>query len=67
MVSALERFNADLADVVCGWHVSSRLVRELEKLAALIVPLDYDRQWYRLCQHRDKNGPGTGLKRGQLG
>jgi valyl-tRNA synthetase len=19
------------------------------------------------CQHRDKNGPGTGLKRGQLG
>jgi hypothetical protein len=24
--------------------------------------------WYqRACQHRDKNGPGTGLKRGQLG
>ena len=20
-----------------------------------------------ICQHRDKNGPGTGLKRGQLG
>jgi len=48
MVSALERFNADLADVVCGWQASGRLIRQLEKLAALIVPLDYDRQWYRL-------------------
>jgi hypothetical protein len=29
---------------------------------------DQEPRWLREdCQHRDKNGPGTGLKRGQLG
>ena len=32
-------------------------------MASALIPCDSTGE----CQHRDKNGPGTGLKRGQLG
>jgi hypothetical protein len=38
------------------------MVRQCSTLGSVLTDTKDD-----LCQHRDKNGPGTGLKRGQLG
>ncbi len=39
--SILDTFDADLADAVCGHDQSSRLLKALEPLHALLVPLDH--------------------------
>lgn len=45
--SALQRFNADLADAVRGRHDSADLLRQLAHLDTLLIPLDPERQWFR--------------------
>lgn len=45
--SVLERFSAPLADVVCGRSDSWRVLQQLEKLHALLVPLDDRQTWFR--------------------
>lgn len=39
--SILDTFDADLADAVCGHDQSSRLLKALEPLHALLIPLDH--------------------------
>lgn len=45
--SILERFNTELADAVCDHDVSQSLIRQLDALQALVVPLDDDLEWFR--------------------
>ncbi len=45
--SLLQRFNADLADAVCGRHDSAALLRQLAHLDTLLIPLDAERRWFR--------------------
>lgn len=45
--SILESFNVALADAVCGHNKSQSLIRQLEPLQALVVPLDDDFEWFR--------------------
>jgi ATP/maltotriose-dependent transcriptional regulator MalT len=43
----LKGFNAELADAVCGHNNGQSLIRQLQSLQALIVPLDDDLEWFR--------------------
>ena len=43
----LERFNAELADVVRGREDSALLLTQLFPFEALLVPLDVNRSWFR--------------------
>ncbi len=45
--SLLERFNAELADVVRGREDSAQLLAQLSAFDALLVPLDSHRSWFR--------------------
>ncbi|MEO1170001.1 MAG: LuxR C-terminal-related transcriptional regulator, partial [Pseudomonadota bacterium] len=45
--SILESFNVALADAVCGHDKSQALIRQLEPLQALVIPLDDDHEWIR--------------------
>ncbi len=45
--SILERFNAPLANAVCERTDSWEVLRTLEPLRALLVPLDERREWFR--------------------
>ncbi len=45
--SILDTFDADLADAVCGHVHSSRLLKALEPLHALLIPLDHQRASFR--------------------
>ncbi|MEO1170407.1 MAG: LuxR C-terminal-related transcriptional regulator, partial [Pseudomonadota bacterium] len=45
--SILKAFNTDLADTVCGDDESRSLIRQLEPLQALVIPLDDEHQWIR--------------------
>lgn len=45
--SLLERFNAELADVVRGRNDSAALLARLAHFDALLVPLDAGRSWFR--------------------
>lgn len=45
--SLLERFNAELADVVRGREDSAALLAQLSAFDALLVPLDSSRSWFR--------------------
>lgn len=45
--SLLERFNAELADVVRGRDDSAELLAQLSAFEALLVPLDSSRSWFR--------------------
>ena len=45
--SLLERFNAELADVVRGREDSAELLAQLSAFEALLVPLDSSRSWFR--------------------
>ena len=47
-VAALDRFNPDLANAVREREDSGRLLVGLDSLSALLVPLDYEEDWYRL-------------------
>ncbi|PQA86008.1 LuxR C-terminal-related transcriptional regulator [Hyphococcus luteus] len=48
--SILERFNADLANSICGRGDCGQILSSLHKLHALIFPLDRDQCWFR-CHH----------------
>lgn len=45
--SILERINGDLANAVCNREDSWQILDELERLSALIFPVDSGRTWYR--------------------
>jgi len=45
--SLLERFNAELADVVRGREDSAALLAQMSAFEALLVPLDANRSWFR--------------------
>lgn len=45
--SILERINGDLANAVCAREDCWQLLGELERLSALIFPLDAAKTWYR--------------------
>lgn len=45
--SVLERLSGPLCDAVTGRRDSGRLLRDLEASSLFVVPLDYEREWYR--------------------
>jgi len=45
--SILDSFNAELADSVCEHTSSGLLLKQLEPMQALLVPIDDDLKWYR--------------------
>ena len=48
--SVLERFNADLANSVCGRDDCGQILSSLHRLYALLFPLDREHSWFR-CHH----------------
>lgn len=45
--AVLERFNAPLANAVCGRHDAWSVLKRLEPLQSLLVPLDEQTEWFR--------------------
>jgi len=45
--SVVERFNAPLANALCKRHDSREILRKLENLQALLVPVDDQQEWFR--------------------
>ena len=45
--SVAERFNASLANAICGRDDSWQILAELEALHALVIPLDDSQTWFR--------------------